>query len=108
MGENRRYDRSGPLDAATEAEVRALRIIAGLVGRGTRLITDRAVAQQLEEVLRAAATELANGRALPRPVRRAVRHLADAIRAALDPRPDAHRAAPDAAPAGRDAQPDRD
>lgn len=93
MGENRRYDRSGPLDAATEAEVRALRVIAGLVEGGTRLITDRAVAGQLGEVLRTAATELASGRALPIPVRRAVRHLADGIRAALDPRPGARRTA---------------
>lgn len=106
MGENRRYDRPAPVDDATEAEVRALRIIAELVGRGTRLVTDRAVAQQLEEVLRAAATELANGRALPLPVRRAVRRLANAIRAALDPRPDANAPAAGPLPSGR-ARPDR-
>lgn len=89
MGENRRYDRGGATDAVTESEARALRVVAGLVGQANRLVTDRAVAQQVEEVLRAAASELANGRALPIPVRRAVRHLADAIRAALDPRPGA-------------------
>ena len=86
MGENRRYDRPARVDAATDAEVRALRIIAGLIEDGTHLITDRAVARQLGQLLRTAATELNAGRALPRPVRRAVRYLADAIRVALDPR----------------------
>jgi hypothetical protein len=66
VGENRRYDRSAQIDAATEAEVRALRIIAGLIGKGSRLVTDRDVARQVEEVLRAVATELGNGRAVPR------------------------------------------
>lgn len=88
MGENRRYDRSGRLDAATDAEVRALRTIAGLIQGDTHLVTDRAVAGQVGEVLRSAATELSAGRALPLPVRRAVRHLANAIRSALDPRSD--------------------
>lgn len=86
VGENRRYDRSDRIDAATDAEVRALRIIAEIVGQGTRLVIDRADAQQVEEVPRAVATEFGNGRPVPLPVRRAVRHLADAIRAALDPR----------------------
>lgn len=90
MGENRRYDRPAPVDAATDAEVRALRTIAGLLEDGTHLITDRAVAGQLGALLRTAATELGAGRALPRPVRRAVRHLADAIRIALDPRTGHH------------------
>lgn len=66
MGERRRYgsgDRA--VDAETEAEARALRTIAGLIQGGTALITDREVAIRAGEVLRAAATELYAGRALP-------------------------------------------
>ncbi|MDN5916375.1 MAG: hypothetical protein L0I76_14945 [Pseudonocardia sp.] len=91
MGENRRYDRSGELDAVTDAEVRALRTIAGLIEGGTALVPDRALAGKIGAVLRAAAVELAAGRGLPIGLRQATRHLADAIRAGLDPRPDAGR-----------------
>lgn len=91
MGENRRYDRSDTPDAVTDAEVRALRTVAGMVERGTALVPDRALAGKIGAVLRAAATELAAGRGLPIGLRQAIRHLADQIRVGLDPRPHAGR-----------------
>lgn len=95
MGERRRYGRGdGAVDAEAEAEARALRTIAGLIQSGTSLITDREVAIRAGEVLRAAATELYAGRAVPLPVRRAVRDLANAIRIALDPRPSSSHGRP--------------
>lgn len=89
MGENRRYDRSVVPDAVTDAEVRALRTIAGLVEAGTALVPDRVLAGKVGAVLRAAATELGAGRGLPIGLRQAIRHLAEEIRVGLDPRPGA-------------------
>ncbi|RZT85552.1 hypothetical protein EV383_2425 [Pseudonocardia sediminis] len=85
MAENR-YRQEQPVDPQTDAEARALRTIAGLLDGDNPVVGDRAVAGQVGQVLRSSANELAHGRALPIPVRRAVLGLADAIRAALDPR----------------------
>lgn len=87
MVENR-YRQDQPVGPQADAEARALRVVAGLLDDDNPVVGDRAVAGHVGQVLRSTANELAHGRALPIPVRRAVRGLADAIRAALDPRTD--------------------
>ncbi|OLM28622.1 hypothetical protein Ae717Ps2_6218 [Pseudonocardia sp. Ae717_Ps2] len=87
MGENSRYERyAHHVDAETEAEASALRVVAGLVERGVPPIPDRVVAGRVAGVLRSAAAELSAGQPVPLQLRRTVRWTADALRAALDPR----------------------
>lgn len=85
MGSNSRYDRVRPVSDREAGEARALHVIAELVSR-TRPSMDPTTAGQIAHVLDATAIELNAGRALPIGVRRAVMGLADALRAAMDPR----------------------
>lgn len=85
MGTNSRYDKFRPVSDGAADEGRALHTIARLVGEHWPL-TDRAVAGQISHVLDSAAIELNAGRAMPIGLRRSVLGLADALRAAMDPR----------------------
>jgi hypothetical protein len=85
MGHNDRYDRARPVGEREAAEARALHVIGDLVGDYSG-ISSRDVAGQVAQVLHATAIELGNGRPVPIEVRRAVRHLADALRREMDPR----------------------
>ncbi|MHA6797616.1 hypothetical protein ACVGVM_29530 (plasmid) [Pseudonocardia bannensis] len=87
MGGNSRYDRDRPVGDREAAEARAFPAIAELLAHRPELITDRAVAGQVAHVLHDSAIELDADRPLPIGVRRAVRGLAAALRAAMDPRP---------------------
>lgn len=89
MGSNSRYDRDRPVGDREAAEARAFHTIARLLAHHPELITDRAVAGQVAHLLHNSAIELDAGRPLPIGMRRAVRGLADALRAAMDPRPKA-------------------
>ena len=87
LGEDSRYERyAHRVDAETEAEASALRVVAGLVERGVPPIPDRVVAGRVAGILRAAAAELSAGRPVPLQLRRTVRWAADELRAQLDPR----------------------
>jgi hypothetical protein len=85
MGHNDRYDRARPVGEREAAEARALHVIGDLVGDYSG-ISSRDVAGQVAQVLHATAIELGNGRSVPIELRRAVRHLADALRREMDPR----------------------
>lgn len=68
VGQVRRYaGRGGPIDEQTDAELRALRLIAALVGHRRELVTDRDVAIRVGALLRAPATEPSAGRAAAGP-----------------------------------------
>ncbi|WP_156935028.1 hypothetical protein [Pseudonocardia spinosispora] len=68
---------------AEEADV--LHAVAGLLPAGFAL--DSASAGQVRAVLYATANELVAGRGMAPEIRRAVRGLANALRAQMDPRP---------------------
>ena len=85
MGTNSRYDKFRPVSDGAADEARALHTIAELVGKHWPL-TDRTIAGQISHVLDSAAIELNAGRAMPIGLRRSVLGLADALRAAMDPR----------------------
>lgn len=92
MGANSRYERyAHPVGGETEAEASALRIVAGLVERGSPALPDRLIAARVAGILRAAAAELSAGRPVPIQLRRTVRWTADALRAQLDPRTSGQR-----------------
>jgi hypothetical protein len=85
VGSNSRYNRVRPVGDIEAGEVRALHAIAELVTRSCPAL-DRTITGQIAHVLDATAIELNAGRAVPIGMRRAVRGLADALRAAMDPR----------------------
>lgn len=71
MGENSRYDRyAHRVNAETEAEASARRVVAGLVERGVPPISDRVVTGRVADIFPAAAAELSAGRPVPLQLRR--------------------------------------
>lgn len=91
MGSSSRYDRDRPVSDQDADEARAFHTLAELVFDTPSLVADRRVLGQVSTLLHSVGTELDNGRAIPRPVRRAVRGLAAALREAMQPRPAPNR-----------------
>jgi hypothetical protein len=86
MGSNSRDDRARPVQDREAREARALQAISDLVRSRPEMVLGSSSRGQLAEVLSEVAIELNAGRAVPLGVRRAVRGLADALRAESDPR----------------------
>ena len=86
MGSNNRYDHDRQATGREADEARALHVMGELVSGQSGLVLNRASAGQLAEVMHATAIELNAVRPVPVGVRRAVLGLANALRAAMDPR----------------------
>jgi hypothetical protein len=92
VGSNSRYNSDRRATGREADEARALHTMGELVSRQSGLVLDRSAAGQLAEVMHAVAIELNAVRPVPVGVRRAVLGLANALRAAMDPRDDADAA----------------
>jgi hypothetical protein len=86
VGSNNRYDSDRRATDREADEARALHAMGELVSNQSGLVLDQASAGQLAEVMHATAIELNAVRPVPVGVRRAVLGLANALRAAMDPR----------------------
>lgn len=84
MGSNSRYDRTSRVTGLEADEARALHVIADLLDDYPG-IDAPVIASRLGEILRCTAIELNAGRDVPVGIRRAVRHLADAVRVEMQP-----------------------
>jgi hypothetical protein len=84
VGSNSRYDRTAKVTGLEADEARALHVIADLLDDYPG-IDAPVIASRLGEILRCTAIELNAGRDVPIGIRRAVRHLADAVRVEMQP-----------------------
>lgn len=86
MGGSSRYDRHRPVRDEEAEEARAFHTLGELLRPRPALELSLAVRSRMAFVLHAAAIELDAGRPIPLGVRNAIRAMADAVRASLDPR----------------------